>query len=166
MLAATRYPPYAVVPRQYALGKPVPWQAAAQPPLRYDPAGTGTAPAPAARRPASRPCCRSRTRCGTRSRPARTPAGPGCGIGLASGSKASPAAPTQTTAIDGFGWATKVDFGLRRVPDPNAPGQPLPYVYEVFGVDQDATADLQQLLDYARGGGRRRQPHAGAGSTR
>ena len=76
--AATRYPPYAVVPRQYALGKPVPWQAAAQPPLRYDPAGTGTAPAPQPAA-ASRPCCRSRTRCATRSRPARTPPDPGCG---------------------------------------------------------------------------------------
>ena len=37
------------------------------------------------------------------------------------------------------------------MPDPGAQDQPLPCVYEVFGVDQDATADLQQLLDYARG---------------
>ena len=160
VLAATRYPPYAVVPRQYALGKPVPWQAAAQPPLRYDPAG---ASAPTASQAAASPppggqptllpfpdALRSQVAASAGAGPQT---GPGLRVGLASGSKTSPTAATQTTTIDGFGWATKADFGLRQVPDPNTPGQPLPCVYEVYGVDQDASADLRQLLDYARGAG-------------
>ena len=149
VLAATRYPPYAVVPRQYALGKPVPWQAATQPPLRYDPAGTGAAASqPPGGQPTLLPFPDALRHQIAASADA---AGPGLWVGLASGSKANPAAPTQTTPIDGFGWATKIDFGLRRAPDPNAPDQPLPNIYQVFGVDQDAIADLQQLLDYALG---------------
>ena len=92
VLAATRYPPYAVVPRQYALGKPVPWQAAAQPPLRYDrPAGTAHPAAGAAARgrpadPAAVPGRaaapdrgqRGRRRTGTAGRPGqRVEGGPG-----------------------------------------------------------------------------------------
>ena len=160
VLAATRYPPYAVVPRQYALGKPVPWQAAAQPPLRYDPAGASTptaSQAAASPPPGGQPTLLPfpdavRSQVAT-SAGADPQTGAGLRIGLASGSKTSPAAPTQTTTIGGFGWATKADFGLRQVPDPNTPGQPLPCVYEVYGVDQDASADLRQLLDYARGAG-------------
>ena len=160
VLAATRYPPYAVVPRQYALGKPVPWQAAAQPPLRYDPARSS---APTASQAAASPppggqptllpfpdALRSQVAASAGAGPQT---GPGLRVGLASGSKTSPTAPTQTTTIGGFGWATKADFGLRQVPDPNTPGQSLPCVYEVYGVDQDASADLRQLLDYARGAG-------------
>ncbi len=160
VLVATRYPPYAVVPRQYALGKPVPWQAAAQPPLRYDPAGAGppsTSQAASSPPPGGQPtllpfphALRSQVAASAGADPQT---GSGLWISLASGSKASPTAPTRTTAIDGFGWATQADFGLRQVPDPNAPGQSLPYVYEVYGVDQDASADLRQLLDYARGAG-------------
>ena len=166
VLAATRYPPYASVPRQYALGKPVSWQAADQPPLHYDPAGAGppsadaTAPGttaagtpPVAGQPTLLPFPDALRYQVAVSADADPLAGAGLWAGLASGSKTTSTAPTQTTAIDGFGWATRADFGLRQVPDPNAPGQPLASVYEVFGVSQDATADLQQLLDYARGGG-------------
>ncbi len=160
VLAATRYPPYAAVPRQYALGRPVPWRAASQPPLRYDPAGAGAPPAtaapgtpPVAGQPTLLPFPDALRHQVAVSADADPVTGAGLRVRLASGSKATPAAPTQTTAIDGFGWATKADFGLRRVPDPNAPGQPLANIYEVFGVSQDATADLRQLLDYARGGG-------------
>ena len=154
VLAATRYPPYAAVPGQYALGQPVPWQAASQPPLRYryDPAAAGAGPAPTPRsgQPTLLPfpdALRQQIAASTAA------AGPGLWVGLASGSKASPTAPTTTTPITGFGWATKVDFGLRQATDPNAPGQPLPCIYQVFGVDQDATADLQMLLDYCLGAG-------------
>jgi LysM repeat protein len=160
VLAATRYPPYAVVPRHYALGKPVPWQAAAQPPLRYDPAGASApmaSQAAASLPPGGQPtllpfpdALRSQVAASAGADPQT---GPGLRIGLASGSKTSPAAPTQTTTIGGFGWATKADFGLRQVPHPSTPGQPLLCVYEVYGVDQDASADLRQLLDYARGAG-------------
>ena len=93
--------------------------------------------------------------------------GPGLRVGLASGSKTTPTAPTQTTAIDGFGWATRVDFGLRRVAGPErAWASRSPAIYEVFGVAQDATADLRQLLDYARGGRRRRHSLGWRCSTR
>ena len=159
VLAATRYPPYAAVPCQYALGKPVPWQAASQPPLcyRYDPAGTGAGPAPTPRsgQPTLLPFPNAlRQQIAASPAAASKPAaGPGLWVGLASGSKASPTAPTTTTPITGFGWATKIDFGLRQATDPNAPGQPLPYIYQVFGLDQDATADLQALLDYCLGAG-------------
>ena len=155
VLAATRYPPYAAVPRQYALGKPVPWLAAGQPPLRYDPAGTAAAAGTpsVAGQPTLLPFPDALRHQVAVSADADPLTGAGLRVGLASGSKTTPTAPTQTTAIDGFGWATKADFGLRRVPDPNAPGQPLANVYEVFGVSQDATADLRQLLDYARDGG-------------
>jgi len=152
VLAATRYPPYAAIPRQYALGKPVPWQAADQPPLSYDPAGTAAETA-AAGQPTLLPFPDALRHQVAVSADADPLTGAGLRVGLASGSKTTTAGPTQTTAINGFGWATKADFGLRRVPDPNAPGQPLANVYEVFGVSQDATADLRQLLDYARGGG-------------
>ena len=152
VLAATGYPPYLSVPRQYALGKPVPWQAALQPPLRHPPpvppATTITTVAAAAGQPTLLPFPDA-----LRHQIAITAdtAGPGLRVGLASGFKTAPGAPTQTTPIDGFGWATRVDFGLRRVIEPNGAGQPLPATYEVFGVSQDATADLRLLLDYALG---------------
>ena len=152
LLAATGYPPCVCVPRQYALGKPVPWQAAVQAPLRHVPPGppatTTAAVTPAAGQPVLLPFPDA-----LRHQIAITAdtAGPGLRVGLASGSKTAPGAPTQTTPIDGFGWATRVDIGLRRVIDPNGAGQPLPATYEVFGVSQDATADLRLLLDYALG---------------
>jgi LysM repeat protein len=159
VLAATRYPPYATTPRQYALGKPVSWQAASQPPLRYAPPGASAPPAaapgtpPAAGQPTLLPFPDALRNQVAASADADPQTGTGLRVGLASGSKTTPAAATRTTAIYGFGWATRADFGLRRMPDPNAPGQPLAHVYEVFGVSQDATADLRQLLGYARGKG-------------
>ncbi len=237
-LAATAYPATVVAPRQYALGKPIPWQAADPPRLVHDPGTSAAAPTVGA--PTLYPfpdAVRSqvaataglwvdhvadavkdvhgllatgfrlvlgagthvvtaddtlgsvaqafglgvpeladgiadlvgliapdvpldlpddpgrRTRRDDTLRSLGRGCGPGLLIDLVTGAQATPTAPADQRPLTGFGWATQIDFGLRRVPDPAQPGQFVPTVFEVFGTDPAATDDLAQLLSYLGGSG-------------
>ena len=239
-LAVTPYPAVVVAPRQYALGKPIPWQVADPPRLVHDtgeatPAAVPTAGAPAlypfpdalrlqvessagrwvdqvaaavadvpgllvegfrlaldagthvvtaddtvasvARGlglsvavladavadlpglvapgvPFALPDATTRaTRAGDTLRGLGADGGPALLVDLVTGVQAGPTAPADQRPLSGFGWATRIDFGVRRAPDPARPGQFLATVFEVFGTDPAAVHDLERLLGHLDGAG-------------
>ena len=117
-----------------------------------------TRPAPArprrrSPRLASRPCCRSRTRCATRSRPARTPPDPGCGSAWPAGRRRPrPPRPRRrrSTASAGPRKSTSGCAGHRT---PTRRASRCRTSTRCSASTRTRSADLQQLLDYARGAG-------------
>jgi len=140
VLAFTRLPPYSTVGKQFGLGKPVPWQApsvpqftseplgqaAGQPSLYALPEGLGTVISDLGDRPAP--------------------------LVVQVGSQRLAEGPcVRAEEAEGYGWATRFEIRLRRVPAPGGAKTFVPSLYQVYSADSRSRTALLTLLDALRG---------------
>lgn len=130
-----RYPPYWVMPKHFAVGEPVAWEAAEVPDYGQD-GQVSTMPTLYPLSPGLRDHLRRLTQ---RTHDVRL---------MFESSRVPGDRPSGATEILSRAWATRLDFALRRARDPAEPSAFVPDVYEVFSTDVEGRSTLRELIEH------------------
>jgi LysM repeat protein len=132
-----RYPPYWVIPKHFAVGDAVEWDAAVLPDYGQD-AQRSAMPTLYPLSPALADLLRKHTQRAHDLRLMRQ-------ASSVPGDRSASAAEISARA-----WATRLDFSLRRASDPAEPSSFVPHVYEMFSTDAAGRDTLRGLIEHLR----------------
>ncbi len=141
VLAFTRLPPYSTVGKHFGFAKPVPWQAPSVPQFTSEPLGQAAGQPSLYALPEG--LGQVLTELGDRPAP----------LVVKVGSQRLAEGPcVRAEEAEGYGWATRFEIRLRRVPAPGGAKHFVPSLYQVYSADSRSRTALLTLLDALRGG--------------